>query len=436
MRDFQRCIAAVVEAAGAAADAADAGADANAGFPPPPDAAAAAAPGKGRKGKEESEHETVFSRLRGVAPAVVADAADAADADASAKDFVLRESGILYSAGIDTTSQKLAFTLALLASHPEAMRRVEEELESKGLLQQQQQQLPPEGGAPPPPRALEFADLSRSSLPFLHACLMESMRLVPVLSGGTVRAVGPGGFEVTVPEWREDGEEEGEEEEGEEKEGLAGGAGAGGGGERRGGKARKARAVVIPEGCQLWVPFYLIHRSEELWGPDAAEFKPERFLGLGSDGNPSSSLGDGGREEEEEEAGATAKPTTTPPRRFFPFSHGSRECVGQILARAAMISILGTLLGRVSFSLDREKMGGSLLPAGKEAEAGAGDGGQRGGGGSRRRRRVSGVGDGVFEREGTSFTMTVRGGIWLLATPRAAAAGAAAADAATTAVEE
>ena len=68
---------------------------------------------------------------------------------------------------------------------------------------------------------------------------------------------------------------------------------------------------------------------------------------------------------------------------------------------------LATLLGRFSFEVDRDKMGGSLLPAERETADG-----------------VRGAGDAVFEREGMSFTMTVKGGVWLLATPRGEDAGA------------
>ena len=390
VQPFRKCIASVVEAAITAADddGDDDGGD------------------KGAEREGEERHETVFSRLRSAAPVAAAAAAAAAAAtsdaaaaaaasDAAASSAVLlRESSILYSAGIDTMSRTLAFTLSLLASHPEAMRRVEEELASRGLLEEEEED------KTALPRKVEFSDLSRSSLPYLHACLMESMRLLPVVAGGTTRKVGPGGFEVTVPEWREGvtGDDNGDD-------------GNDGGGDGNNGKKRKMRTVVLPEGCLLWVPFFVLHRAEEFWGPDAAEFKPERFLDLGPDGNSVVVVGGGAAEGGEgegrgEAGGASASASTTSAasasaaRRFFPFSFGARDCAGQLLARASMVSILATLLGRVSLSLDRSKMGGSLLP----------EDGSNGGGG---------VGDAVFEREGMSFTMTVRGGMWLLATPRA-----------------
>ena len=32
------------------------------------------------------------------------------------------------------------------------------------------------------------------------------------------------------------------------------------------------------EGTTLSVPIYRLHRDESIWGPDAAEFRPERWL--------------------------------------------------------------------------------------------------------------------------------------------------------------
>ena len=91
----------------------------------------------------------------------------------------------------------------------------------------------------------------------------------------------------------------------------------------------------------------------------------------------------------------------------MPFSLGARDCVGRNLASTALVAELATMLGRLSLSLDRSKMGGSLLSAERETADG-----------------VRGAGDGIFEREGCNFTMAVKGGVWLLATPREEDAGA------------
>ena len=176
--------------------------------------------------------------------------------------------------------------------------------------------------------------------------------------------------------------------------------------------SKPLRTVVIPEGCQLWVNIFLLHRSEEIWGPDAAEFKPERFLepavapsASAADAASASPTASTSAEEGAAEAASAAAASAA--RLLMPFSLGARGCIGQNLARTSMIAELATLLGRLSFSLDRSRMGGSLLPAERETADG-----------------VRGAGDAVFEREGCNFTMTVKGGVWLLATPRGEDAGA------------
>jgi len=412
MRAIQSCFAAVVAAAGATADAREAARAARAAAVAAKSSAASATSAAVSAAEEEEmkedKDETVFDRLRAVAPeAAAAAAADALAADGSAADaegaaeIVLRESGLIYAAGIDTSGYTLSVTLALLAAHPEAMRRVERELESRGLLM-----LRGDGGAGKirVPRRLEFADLSRSSLPFLHACLDESMRLVPASAPGTMRTVGPGGYQLTVPDWREEegGGEEEEKGEGRKRQGE----------NKTNTMSKPLRTVVIPEGCQLWVNIFLLHRSEEIWGPDAAEFKPERFLEPAV--APSASAADAASASptastsaEEGAAEAASAAVASAARLLMPFSLGARGCIGQNLARTSMIAELATLLGRLSFSLDRSRMGGSLLPAERETADG-----------------VRGAGDAVFEREGCNFTMTVKGGVWLLATPRGEDAGA------------
>ena len=37
---------------------------------------------------------------------------------------------------------------------------------------------------------------------------------------------------------------------------------------------------VDPEGCSPIVPLFLLNRLPEVWGADAAEFRPDRFLAI------------------------------------------------------------------------------------------------------------------------------------------------------------
>ncbi|KAF6165777.1 hypothetical protein GIB67_012674 [Kingdonia uniflora] len=81
----------------------------------------------------------------------------------------------------------------------------------------------------------------------------------------------------------------------------------------------------IPKGLSIWIPVLAIHHSEELWGKDAHEFKPERFAG---------------------KAFASG-------RHFMPFAAGPRNCVGQAFALMEVRIILAMLVSRFSFVISK-----------------------------------------------------------------------------------
>ncbi|KAI8634371.1 cytochrome P450 [Xylariaceae sp. FL1651] len=84
----------------------------------------------------------------------------------------------------------------------------------------------------------------------------------------------------------------------------------------------------FPPGTVLSVPTYTIHHSTEIWGPDAEEFRPERW----------------------EDA--------TPRQRnaFIPFSYGPRSCVGRNVAEMEMKMIAATWVRRYDVFLRQEVM--------------------------------------------------------------------------------
>ncbi|KAK1263305.1 Cytokinin hydroxylase [Acorus gramineus] len=83
--------------------------------------------------------------------------------------------------------------------------------------------------------------------------------------------------------------------------------------------------LQIPKGLSTWIPVLAIHHSEELWGKDANEFKPERFAGK----------------------------SFTPGRHFMPFSAGPRNCVGQSFALMEAKVILAMFISRFSFNISK-----------------------------------------------------------------------------------
>lgn len=81
-------------------------------------------------------------------------------------------------------------------------------------------------------------------------------------------------------------------------------------------------------GDVLSVPSYTIHRSQEIWGPDAEEFVPERW-----------------------------SPERLTPRQkaaFIPFSHGPRACVGRNVAEMELLVIGATVFRLFEFQLQQD----------------------------------------------------------------------------------
>ncbi|KZT65732.1 cytochrome P450 [Daedalea quercina L-15889] len=80
-------------------------------------------------------------------------------------------------------------------------------------------------------------------------------------------------------------------------------------------------------GTVLSVPVYHVHRNEAVWGPDAAEFRPERWI----------------------EASPERKKQMID--AFVPFSIGPRACIGRNLANMQLHIVIATLFQRYDFSL-------------------------------------------------------------------------------------
>ncbi|KAI1340080.1 cytochrome P450 [Xylariaceae sp. FL0016] len=84
----------------------------------------------------------------------------------------------------------------------------------------------------------------------------------------------------------------------------------------------------FPPGTVLSVPTYTMHHSKEIWGPDADEFRPERWENV----------------------------TTRQRNAFIPFSHGPRACVGRNVAEMEMKMIAATWARRFDVFLRQDVM--------------------------------------------------------------------------------
>lgn len=76
----------------------------------------------------------------------------------------------------------------------------------------------------------------------------------------------------------------------------------------------------------LSVPSYTIHRSKEIWGPDAEKFVPERWERL----------------------------TARQKAAFIPFSYGPRACVGRNVAEMELLVISATIFRLFDFRMEQD----------------------------------------------------------------------------------
>ncbi|OIW35254.1 cytochrome P450 97B3 [Coniochaeta ligniaria NRRL 30616] len=93
----------------------------------------------------------------------------------------------------------------------------------------------------------------------------------------------------------------------------------------------------VPKGTRVMIVPLAINRSRELWGPDAGEFKPDRWLPYFE--------GDKG----------AASGHAASNYAFLTFFHGPRSCIGQGFAKAEFACLLAAWVGRFRFELRDEK---------------------------------------------------------------------------------
>ncbi|KAF9457419.1 cytochrome P450 [Collybia nuda] len=174
--------------------------------------------------------------------------------------------GILL-AGRDTTGCSLTFTLYMLAEHPSVLKKVREEIiEHLGLE-----------------RSPTFDDMRK--MKYLRAVINETLRLYPPV---------PTNIRVSVRSTVLPNKDPGQ------------------------------KGIFIPAGTQVTFIVLLMHRRKDLWGPDALEFDPDRWLD------------------------DRVKHYTSNPFIFVPFNAGARICLGQQFAYHATSYFIIRYLQRFS----------------------------------------------------------------------------------------
>jgi cytochrome P450 len=178
---------------------------------------------------------------------------------------------LILFAGHDTTAHTMTWLTYELARHPDHQARLHAEVD----------QFFAELGE----REMEYEDCSK--LPFMSRCVMETLRLWPAVATGTYRELQ---FADTV-------------------------------------KGVDGTPVHLPKGTYVHVQTWTRHRSEGLWGPDAAEWNPDRAFVQGEvwDGQPFMGY----------------NPAT---KRFSPFTYEPRDCLGKNFAQMEMRTIMANVL--------------------------------------------------------------------------------------------
>jgi cytochrome P450 len=91
-----------------------------------------------------------------------------------------------------------------------------------------------------------------------------------------------------------------------------------------------APQMVIPRGTNMWIDVVAMHHDEALWGPDANEFRPERFAGAAAQGGCRHRLG------------------------YLPFGFGGRICVGRNLTGMEYRVVVAMVLRRFELAVAPE----------------------------------------------------------------------------------
>jgi cytochrome P450 len=240
---------------------------------------------------------------------------------------LLSQQATLFAAGHDTTAGAISWAVYFLSRDPARRARLVRELDAVFEAQRREKrQAGGDGGADEGKDGDNDDDVDLptweelSNLPYLTAVLKETLRFRPPV--GIIARACP------APAPSADAA----------ADAIAAAAASpprgASEGEISGYDLRGAIAVVSP---------YVLHRLEQYWGKDAAEWVPERWLD------------NEGVEDDEAAAGQPALPRkparalSVPQYAYVPFSRGARDCIGSRFAVVEAKVILAALFRRYEF---------------------------------------------------------------------------------------
>jgi len=184
-------------------------------------------------------------------------------------------------AGHETTASSMTWASYLLAKHPDVQTRLRNEIHEK---------LPPIGEGEDGPTV---SSLDIDHMPYLNAVCNEVLRYfapVPLLMRDAAR-------DTTI------------------------------------------QGEFIPKGTRVIISPWAINKSESMWGSDALQFDPERWMAKSSDDKKAAS------------GGASSA------YAFMTFLHGPKGCIGREFAKAEFACLLAAWVSRFTFELhNKEEM--------------------------------------------------------------------------------
>jgi cytochrome P450 len=207
------------------------------------------------------------------------------------------------AAGHETTATALTWTVYILSIHPDIQTKLREEIRAN---------LP--GRSPSSPSAQELSAIIDNHMPYLNAVCQEILRFFAPVPATFREAV----VDTTI------------------------------------------QGCKIPKGTQLILCPRGTNRDKALWGEDAKEFNPDRFL---SQEKYQQEQHRDPLHEDHHHADEKTAPGHRSNFANMTFLHGPRSCIGQSFSRAELAIVTATLVGRVEFALaDESQADFSTIP--------------------------------------------------------------------------
>lgn len=198
------------------------------------------------------------------------------------------------SAARDTTAQSLTWTFYALLRHPESLRRVREEIEAVFPKHANEDDDAQSDGSSASATAVNVALLQPTSLPYTMAAFYESLRLYPPVPFEIKQTTQP----ITLPD-----------------------------------------GTFLPSGAIVVWCIWALNRSTKTFGPDAHEFRPERWLSTEDDTSASTSDSTNGLKPK---VRFTASSLSA--GEFPVFNGGPRACLGKKMAELMACWVIVRLL--------------------------------------------------------------------------------------------